>query len=169
MIVQFLIGRGWRLIYKGLANTYGKYIHKFQSEGDLCTNVPFVLNSRTFSPVFAIILLYVEANHFVPFLWSTYYKVMSLWVRLWAMTGSMHFFAMYFISWKTLFIVVGAKRVSFIVLSRRSVIDHDRFRPRTTGLHQAIVSIYWVGLLEPPWLLVIGVLRTNKLVLFLAS
>ena len=156
MIVQFLIGRGWRLIYKGLANTYGKYIHKFQSEGDLCTNVPFVLNSRTFSPVFVIILLYVEANHFVPFLWSTYYKVMSLWVRLWAMTGSMHFFAMYFISWKTLFIVVGAKRVSFIVLSRRSVIDHDRFRPRTTGLHQAIVSIYWVGLLE-------------KLVLFLAS
>ena len=94
MIVQFLIGRGWRLIYKGLASTYGKYIHKFQSEGDLWTNVPFVLNSRTFSPVFAIILLYVEAYHFVPFLWSTYYKVMSLWVRLWAMAGSMHFFAM---------------------------------------------------------------------------
>ena len=67
MIVQFLIGRGWRLIYKGLASTYGKYIHKFQSEGDLYTNVPFVLNSRTFSPVFAIILLYVQANHFVPF------------------------------------------------------------------------------------------------------
>ena len=43
------------------------------------------------------------------------------------------------------------------------------FQLHTTGLHQAIVSIYWVGLLEPPWLLVIGVLRTNKLVLFLAS
>ena len=94
MIVQFLIGRGWRLIYKGLASTYGKYIHKFQSEGDLWKNVPFVLNSRTFSPVFAIILLYVKANHFVPFLWFTYYKVMSLSVRLWAMTGPMHFFAM---------------------------------------------------------------------------
>ena len=40
------------------------------------------------------------------------------------------------------FIVVCAKRDSFIVLSRLSVIDHDRFRPRTTGLHQAIVSIY---------------------------
>ena len=34
------------------------------------------------------------------------------------------------------------------------------FRPHTAGLHQAIMSIYWVGLFIPPWLLVIGVSRT---------
>ena len=31
------------------------------------------------------------------------------------------------------------------------------FRPHTADLHQAIVSIYWVELFVPPWLLVIGV------------
>ena len=31
------------------------------------------------------------------------------------------------------------------------------FWPHTAGLHQAIVSIYWVELFVPPWLLVIGV------------
>ena len=163
--MQYLIGRGWRLIYKGLASTYGKYIHKFQSEGDLCTNVPFVLNSRTFSPVFAIILLYVQANHFNDPLiirwWvceCTYERWQALCIFL--QCSSSH--ERYCLSWYV------QKGFPFIVLSRRSVIDHDRFRPRTTGLHQAIVSIYWVGLLVPPWLLVIGVLRTNKLVFFLA-
>ena len=34
------------------------------------------------------------------------------------------------------------------------------FRSHTAGLHQAIVSIYWVGLFVPPWLLVTGVSRT---------
>ena len=34
------------------------------------------------------------------------------------------------------------------------------FRPLTAGLHQVIVSICWVGLFVPPWLFVIGVLRT---------
>ena len=43
-----------RLIYTGLASTKGKYIHKVQSEEDLCTTMSIVLNSNwgTFSPVF---------------------------------------------------------------------------------------------------------------------
>ena len=36
-------------------------------------------------------------------------------------------------------------------------ISLETFRLRTTGLHQGTVSIYWVRLFEPPWLiLVIG-------------
>ena len=38
------------------------------------------------------------------------------------------------------------------------------FRPHTAGLHQAIVSIYWVELFVPPWLLVIGVSQTSLMV-----
>ena len=34
------------------------------------------------------------------------------------------------------------------------------FRPHTAGLRQAMVSIYWVELFLPPWLLVIGVSKT---------
>ena len=34
------------------------------------------------------------------------------------------------------------------------------FRPHNAGLHQVIVSIYWVELFVPPWLLVIGVSQT---------
>ena len=36
------------------------------------------------------------------------------------------------------------------------VISLETFWLRTTGLHQGTVSIYWVRLFEPPWLLVIG-------------
>ena len=38
------------------------------------------------------------------------------------------------------------------------------FRPRTARLQQAIVSIYWVRLYVPPWLLVIGVSWTSFMV-----
>ena len=38
------------------------------------------------------------------------------------------------------------------------------FRPHTAGLHQDILSIYWVELLVPPWLLVIGVSQTSLMV-----
>ena len=38
------------------------------------------------------------------------------------------------------------------------------FRPQTAGLHQAIVSIYWVGTVVPLWLLVISVSQTSLIV-----
>ena len=41
------------------------------------------------------------------------------------------------------------------------------FRPHTAGLQQAIMSIYWVELFVPPWLLVIGVWQTSHTVAIL--
>ena len=43
------------------------------------------------------------------------------------------------------------------------VIDPN-ISPRTAGLHQVIVSIYWVGLSALPWLVVNGVSQTSLMV-----
>ena len=65
-------------------------------------------------------------------------------------------------SWKILIIVDVYKGFSFIVcLTIVSLILIATFRPHTAGLHQAIVSIYWVELFVPPRLLVIGVSQTS--------
>ena len=45
-----------------------------------------------------------------------------------------------------------------------TLISITTFRPHTAGLHQAIVSIYWVELFVPPYLLVIGVSQTSLIV-----
>ena len=60
-------------------------------------------------------------------------------------------------SWKILIIVDNVyKGFSFIVcLTIVTMILIATFRPHTAGLHQTILSIYWVGLFVPPWLLVI--------------
>ena len=67
---------------------------------------------------------------------------------------------------KILIIVDNVYRgFSFIVcLTIVTMILIATFRPHTAGLHQAIVSIYWVGLFVPPWLLVIGVSQTSLMV-----
>ena len=69
-------------------------------------------------------------------------------------------------SWKILIIVDNVyKGFSFIVcLTIVTLILIATFRPHTAGLHQAIVSIYWVGLFVPLWLLVIGVSQTSLMV-----
>ena len=69
-------------------------------------------------------------------------------------------------SWKILIIVDNVyKGFSFIVcLTIVTLILITTFRPHTAGLHQAIVSIYWVELFVPPWLLVIGVSQTSLMV-----
>ena len=69
-------------------------------------------------------------------------------------------------SWKILITVDNAyEGLSFIVcLTIVTLILIATFRPHTTGLHQAIVSIYWVKLFVPPWLLVIGVSQTLHMV-----
>ena len=56
-------------------------------------------------------------------------------------------------SWKILIIVDNVyKGFSFIdYLTIVTLILITTFRPHTAGLHQAIVSIYWVGLFVPPW------------------
>ena len=70
------------------------------------------------------------------------------------------------VSWKILIIVDNVyKGFSFIVcLTIVTLILIATFRPHTAGLHQAIVSIYWVELFVPPWLLVIGVSQTSLMV-----
>ena len=69
-------------------------------------------------------------------------------------------------SWKILIIVDNVyKGFSFIVcLMIVTLMLIATFRPHTAGLHQAIVSIYWVGLFVPLWLLVIGVSQTSLMV-----
>ena len=69
-------------------------------------------------------------------------------------------------SWKILITVDNVyKGFSFIVcLTIVTLILITTFRPHTAGLHQAIVSIYWVELFVPPWLLVIGVSQTSLMV-----
>ena len=69
-------------------------------------------------------------------------------------------------SWKILIIVDNVyKGFSFIVcLTIVTLMLIATFRPHTAGLHQAIVSIYWVGLFVPLWLLVIGVSQTSLMV-----
>jgi len=57
------------------------------------------------------------------------------------------------------------KGFSFIVcLTIVTLILIATFRQHTAGLHQDIVSIYWVELFVPPWLLVIGVSQTSLMV-----
>ena len=57
------------------------------------------------------------------------------------------------------------KGFSFIVcLTIVNLMLIATFRPHTAGLHQAIESIYWVGLFVPLWLLVIGVSQTSLMV-----
>ena len=57
------------------------------------------------------------------------------------------------------------KRISFIVcLTIVTLILISTVRPHTAGLRQAILSIYWVELFVPPWLLVIGVSQTSLMV-----
>ena len=55
----------------------------------------------------------------------------------------------------------NVKGSSFIVcLTMVTLILITTFRPHTAGFHQAILSVYWVGIFVPPWLLVIGVSLT---------
>ena len=71
------------------------------------------------------------------------------------------------LSWKILIIVdnLYIKGFSFIVcLKVVTLILITTFRPHTAGLHQVIVSIYWVELFVPLWLLVIGVSQTSLMV-----
>ena len=57
------------------------------------------------------------------------------------------------------------KGFSFIVcLTIVTLMFIATFRLHTAGLHQDILSIYWVELLVPPWLLVIGVSQTSLMV-----
>ena len=70
------------------------------------------------------------------------------------------------VSWKILIIVDNVyKGFSFIVWATSvTLILIATFRPHTAGLHQAIVSIYWVELFILPWLLVMGVSQTSLMV-----
>ena len=70
------------------------------------------------------------------------------------------------LSWKIIIIVGNVyKGFSFIVcLTVVTLMLIATFRPHTAGLHQAIVSIYWVELFVPPWLLVTGLSQTSLVV-----
>ena len=64
--------------------------------------------------------------------------------------------------WKILIIVYNVyKGFSFIVCLTIVTLILDVTRPHIAGPHQAIVSIYWVELFVPTWLLVIGVSQTS--------
>ena len=54
--------------------------------------------------------------------------------------------------------------VLIVCLTIVTLILITTFRPHTAGLHQTIVSIYWVELFVPLWLLVIGVSQTSLMV-----
>ena len=67
--------------------------------------------------------------------------------------------------WSSSYVTLPYKGFSFVVcLPILTLILIATFRPHTAGLYQAIVSIYWVELFVPPWLLVIGVSQTSLMV-----
>ena len=67
--------------------------------------------------------------------------------------------------WKIIIMVDNVyKGFSFIVCLTIVTLILVVTRPHTAGPHQAIVSIYWVELFVPTWLLVIGVSQTSLIV-----
>ena len=67
--------------------------------------------------------------------------------------------------WKILIIMDNVyKGFSFIVCLTIVPLIFVVTRPHFAGPHQAIVSIYWVELFVPTWLLVIGVSQTSLMV-----
>ena len=67
--------------------------------------------------------------------------------------------------WKIIIMVDNVyKGFSFIVCLTIVTLILVVTRPHTAGSHQAIVSIYWVELFVPTWLLVIGVSQTSLIV-----
>ena len=64
--------------------------------------------------------------------------------------------------WKIIIMVDNVyKGFSFIVCLTIVTLILVVTRPHTAGPHQAIVSIYWVELFVPTWLLVIGISQTS--------
>ena len=67
--------------------------------------------------------------------------------------------------WKIIIMVDNVyKGFSFIVCLTIVTLILVVTRPHTAGPHQAIVSIYWVELFVPTWLLVIGISQTSLIV-----
>ena len=84
---------------------------------------------------------------------------------IWSLHKYYVILCMQILSWKILIIVDNVyEGLSVSFASRLSLILIATFLPHTAGLHQAIVSIYWIRLFVPLWLLVIGVTRTSLMV-----
>ena len=75
----------------------------------------------------------------------------------------LHCFINVLLSWKILNIADNVYKGCSLSFVSRLLLWYliATFRPHTTGLHQAILSIYWVGLFVPPWLLACRVSQTS--------
>ena len=82
----------------------------------------------------------------------------------WVSLCFLHFFQRSVLWTGTVKIVASSRLTINVCLTIVALILIATFRPYTAGLHQAIVSIYWVEPFVPPWLLMIGVSQTSLMI-----